>query len=51
MRAQIVGDNVNFFFFRLAGKDLIKEFDELEAGMPGAGFAEHFPGARVKRRV
>jgi hypothetical protein len=51
MRAQVVGDDVDFFFFGLAGNDLIKEFDELDAGMPGAGFAEHFPGARVKRSV
>src|SRR5260221_3022530 len=51
MRAQVVGDDVDFFFFRLAGNDLIKEFDELDASVPGAGFAEHFPGAGVKRRV
>src|SRR5258707_6836467 len=39
------------FFFRLAGNDLIKELDELAAGMPGAGFAEHFPGAGVERSI
>src|SRR5258707_4296721 len=51
MRAQVVGDDVDFFFFRLAGNDLIKELDELAAGMPGAGFAEHFPGAGVERSI
>src|SRR6266446_4411100 len=51
MRAQVVGDDVDFFLFGLAGNDLIKEFDELNAGMPGAGFAKHFPGAGVERSV
>src|SRR5258708_40327504 len=51
MRAQVVGDDVDFFFFRLAGNDLIKELDQLAAGMPGAGFAEHFPGAGVERSI
>src|SRR4029077_7406583 len=51
MRAQVVGDDVDFFFFRLAGNDLLQEFDELNAGMPGAGFAQHFPGARIERSV
>src|SRR5260370_14455131 len=51
MRAQVRGDYVDFFFFRLAGNDLIKELDELAAGMPGAGFAEHCPGGGVERSI
>src|SRR5260370_33105634 len=51
MGTKVVGDDVDFFLFVLAGNDLAQEVYELRAGMARSGLAQHLAGARVERRV
>ena len=51
MCAQVVGHDVNFSAFRLAGNNLAEKVDKLGAGMPSGGLAHDVTGASVQRCI
>ena len=51
MRTQVIGNDMDFFAWRLAESDLAKELDKLGAGMARAGLAQHLTSVDVERSV
>ena len=51
MCTEVIGNNVDLSTCRLTHQNLFKEIDELGAGVPCAGFSQHFSALSVQSAV